>query len=105
MFALLLSLAVSEPPRFTVTPGFLVTAAKVTPAPPPKAKPAPVRLPLGYHEHVCPWDGTRWGHGSASHGVADDHRCPNCHRLLPSPWHKAPTIKLPAMADCPPGVH
>lgn len=83
----------------------------------PRLKTVTVPRPAGYHEHQCPTCGFRWGHGGSSFGNANEHTCPNCHRLLPSPWHVAPGIQLPPKRvvvpvsvgsvirrDCPPGV-
>lgn len=69
MFAILLTLVLAEPPKFTVVPGFIVTAGKVQ-------RVAPLKFVT--HSHLCPRCGHEFWHDDSSFGKSADHRCPSC---------------------------
>jgi predicted RNA-binding Zn-ribbon protein involved in translation (DUF1610 family) len=98
MFAILLTLAIAaEPPKFTVVPGFVVTAApvkvKITAGKVTQEVAVPaiveVTIPVNpkskritsshpNHSHLCPRCGLEWWHGDNAFGHVESHRCPDC---------------------------
>lgn len=93
IFALMLGLPpqVPEPPQ--APPVRLENPPIIRQAAP---KPLPTKT-VATHTHRCPHDGTEWTHTHASFGVAADHRCPTCGRLVWDHIVSHGTMAVPAM--------